>query len=83
MTRGQRGRPIGRQMIALAVFVGIIAPAIAFVASPGYMIAPPVSVDAIYGLSVLSAIVGLVWMVRIHRANPEPDQGTWRYRAKR
>jgi hypothetical protein len=47
------------------------------------MIAPLVSVDAFYGLSVLSAIVGLVWMVRIHRSDPEPDKRAWRYRAER
>ncbi len=28
----------------------------------------------------LGVAVGLVWMARIYRADPEPDQRAWRYR---
>lgn len=86
MTRGQRGRRIGRAMIALAVmfvFLGVFL----FVAAPGYMGGPmtrvPFWYDALPVLGVVGIVVGLVWMVRIHRADPEPDQHAWRYRAKR
>ena len=34
-------------------------------------------------MGVVGIIVGLVWMIRIYRADPEPDQHAWRYRAKR
>ena len=72
-------------MIALAVFVGIIAPAIAFVASPGTMYdgGTPSWLFVVPLLGGVGVIVGLVWMVRIHRSDPEPDQRAWRYRAER
>lgn len=25
-------------------------------------------------------LIGLGWMIRIYRADPEPDEPTWRYR---
>lgn len=31
---------------------------------------------------IVGAIIGLAWMIRIHRADPEPDQHAWRYRAR-
>ncbi len=77
-------------MIALTVmfiFLGVFL----FVAAPGTMGGPMFRVpfwydalyDDLYVLGVVGTIVGLVWMVRIHRADPEPDQHAWRYRAKR
>jgi len=32
---------------------------------------------------IVGVVIGFVWMVRIYRANPEPDHGAWRYRANR
>jgi hypothetical protein len=32
------------------------------------------------GLGILGILVGLAWMVRILRADPEPDSSAWRYR---
>jgi len=28
----------------------------------------------------VAQVAGLVWMIRIHRGDPEPDQHAWRYR---
>ena len=44
---------------------------------------PPVWAKVLTALAVVGVIVGLVWMVRIYRADPEPDQKAWRYRARR
>ena len=44
---------------------------------------PPVWSKVLTALAVVGVIVGLVWMVRIYRADPEPDQKAWRYRARR
>ena len=47
------------------------------------MMDPPVWTYLFYGLGVVGVIGGLAWMIRIYRADPEPDQHAWRYRAKR
>lgn len=77
-------------MIALAVVVGIILPAYLSVATPGFMGPGPMMTtpsslwySALPWVGMVGVIVGLVWMVRIHRADPEPDQKAWRYRSKR
>jgi hypothetical protein len=41
---------------------------------PWYEVALPCGVGA------LGYLVGLGWMIRIYRADPEPDEPTWRYR---
>jgi hypothetical protein len=75
-------------MIAFAVFVGIVFPAFLFLATANIGLGPPPVTDRpIWSympvLGVMGVIVGLAWMVRIYRADPEPDQHAWRYRAKR
>jgi hypothetical protein len=32
------------------------------------------------GVGAAGIIVGFAWMIRIYRADPEPDQRVWRYR---
>ena len=32
--------------------------------------------------AIVLVVVGLVWMIRIYRADPEPDQRAWRYRER-
>lgn len=49
-----------------------------FVASPGWMGGGPDPRWMLAGLAV--GILGFAWMVRIYRADPEPDQHAWRYR---
>lgn len=92
MTRGQRGRLIGRVLLAIAF--GTVGLAIyLFIAVPGNMgpdpmtMTPPEVLGLPTGLVVLSVgivgvVVGLVWMIRIYRADPEPDQHAWRYRSR-
>jgi hypothetical protein len=36
----------------------------------------------VLGVAVVLIVVGLIWMIRIHRADPEPDQRAWRYRER-
>jgi hypothetical protein len=35
---------------------------------------------AVVGLGVLGILIGEALLLRIVRADPEPDQGAWRYR---
>lgn len=83
VARGRRGRTIGRAMIIFAALVLPASVLILFIAAPGFTGGsigatepPPIELvgAAIY-------ILGLGWMIRIYRANPEPDQGAWRYRS--
>ena len=74
-------------MIALAVG-SIVLTAFELISAPtfmggGPMMGTPVWTYAFSALGGVGVIVGLVWMVRIHRADPEPEQHAWRYRAKR
>jgi len=84
MLRGRRGRTWGR--IELVVAAGVI-----FVVAPLVWIATPMFPGlelqsdltlAVYGLATVGLLGGFAWMVRIHRADPEPDQRAWRYRER-
>jgi hypothetical protein len=86
--RGLEGRQTARAMIALTVLCGV-ATVLAWVAVPGLMGAmsgpmirgpEPWFAPLIPVAGVASYFVGLGWMVRIYRANPEPDTKGWRYR---
>jgi hypothetical protein len=81
--RGLRGRRIARQMIVLAVLPGLVM-LFAWITQPGY-IGPmfrvvPWFVPYIPFIGFLMYVLGLGWMVRIYRADPEPDRPSWRYR---
>jgi fatty acid desaturase len=72
---------------------GLIAIAIAtlpitlflWAAAPGgiqpMMYEPPWSVTAVPVVGAASWLFGLGWMIQIYRADPEPGERTWRYRA--
>ena len=34
----------------------------------------------ILGVAVAGFAMGLIWIIRVSRADPEPDQRAWRYR---
>jgi hypothetical protein len=70
-------------MIAIAIVLVFLAPVM--FAAPGTMYVGPTPswLPVVPLLGVVGVIVGLAWMIRIHRANPEPDQHAWRYRADR
>lgn len=78
---------IGRAMIWLAVIAIAVAALVTLLPPQGLTtpmdLEPPVWSKVLTALAVVGVVVGLVWMVRIYRADPEPDQAAWRYRAKR
>jgi len=84
---GRRGREIARGLIVLAA---ALVPLTLFylVARSGWM-GGPMFEPRYFGLTLdeVSLVVGfggmalgLGWMVRIYRADPEPGKRTWRYR---
>ncbi len=87
LTPGQRGRRIGRVLIAVAVGLIVVTGSLWIVAprgpSPMFL---PGWIDfanlALSAVGITGIVVGLAWMIRIHRANPEPDQRAWRYRER-
>jgi uncharacterized protein YjeT (DUF2065 family) len=94
MTSGQRGLAIGRLLLAVAVGV-VLVEGFVYVAAPKSTGVEPVfgnpagSVDGgvpagllTLAVAIVLVVVGLVWMIRIHRADPEPDQRNWRYRER-
>jgi hypothetical protein len=81
--RARRGRATARLMLAAAILT--VAFIILFVlAAPDYMYTPePKPPDVIvFGIPVLGFVIGLAWMWRILRADPEPDSEAWRYRER-
>ena len=84
MNRGQRGRMYAKAEIIVAVVATLVV-AFLFVAAPQtFGPQPPwwMSTGPLV-VSTVGVVIGLVWMVRIYRAKPEPDHGAWRYRSKR
>jgi protein-S-isoprenylcysteine O-methyltransferase Ste14 len=83
--KARRGREIARGLVTavlvLLAFVGLL-----FLNLPDPMGAPffepSLSEWILPGLGVLGILVGLAWMVRILRADPEPDSSAWRYRER-
>jgi|GEM_PF-3898366 len=81
---------MGRAMIALTILVIGLA-GFLIIGAPGTMgggmmdysprIGPFPDGVLVVLISVVGLVIGLVWMIRIHRADPEPDQHAWRYRA--
>lgn len=77
-------------MIAIAV-LAIGGAVLALIAAPGSMGGGigdgpqigPIPVGMFLPLvGIGGVIIGLAWMIRIHRADPEPDQHAWRYRSR-
>lgn len=67
--------------MALAAFLAFVVGPFLFIAAPGFMGPPPPFEQLSRGVGVLGLVVGFAWMIRIYRADPEPDQRSWRYRA--
>jgi membrane associated rhomboid family serine protease len=81
--RARRGRRLSRAMFVSALWVLLFA-GFLFVAAPNgpsAMMADPGPIGWIVSVAgVVGLVVGLLWMVRILRAKPEPDTSAWRYR---
>jgi len=74
-----RGRRVGRLMLVSAV-MPIALVVLLLVAAPNPMGRQPGDlVTTWFGVGGIG--VGLLWMWRIHRADPEPEARSWRYRA--
>jgi hypothetical protein len=84
MTRGPFGRSVARVEIGVAAGTGFVVAPFLSVAAPGFMGPPPPDWQVIGSLVVGAAgiLIGFAWMIRIFRADPEPDQGAWRYRER-
>jgi hypothetical protein len=80
--RALRGRRLARLMFAAALIPLAVA-AFFFVAAPnftgGFYDPGPIGL-LVPAIGVAALVVGLAWMVRILRADPERDAKSWRYR---
>lgn len=75
---------LARAELALAAFVGFVVAPFLYVAAPGMMGPQPPEWQTAAMLSVAAGgiVTGFIWMVRIYRGDPEPDQRAWRYRER-
>jgi Flp pilus assembly protein TadB len=84
MTPGQSGRFVAKAMIVLTAILGFVVAPFLYVASPGgvepMFAGPAWRETALVGIAITGFLIGFVWMIRIYRSDPEPDQKTWRYR---
>jgi hypothetical protein len=91
MTRGQLGRAIARAELALGGVLVLGLTLHMFIVGPGFLdpmfLNPPSGDGTWLRLGISSPLLAYVaaplaygWMIRIYRANPEPDQRAWRYR---
>ena len=86
-TRGQRGRNLARAELAGAAFLGFVLAPFLYLAAPGEIAHPMFGTPdwqktALAGIGFAGILLGFLWMVRIYRADPEPDQRAWRYRER-
>ncbi len=72
-------------LIRLELAIAFAAPLLAgfwYISLPGFMFEPPPTLvsQALPWAGAVGVILGLVWMVRLSRMNPEAGERTWRYR---
>ena len=79
------GRDFARAELAGAAFVGFVIAPFSYLAAPGFMGGrpPDLPIIGVAGVGFAGILIGFLWMVRIYRADPEPDQRAWRYRDRR
>lgn len=87
LERRRRGLQSARFLIRAELTIALAAPLIAgilFIAAPGGptpMFQRELPIQTLLGWAgVLGVIVGIAWMVRLSRANPEAGERSWRYR---
>ena len=69
--------------LAGAVFLGLILAPFLYVAAPGFPGGEPDDWQTIsFAVGACGILIGLIWMIRLYRADPEPDQRAWRYRGR-
>jgi hypothetical protein len=78
-------RRMARLLIGIAIVVPILM-LVAWIAQPGgiepMFHEPPWYAAALPWACAAGYLFGLGWMIRIYRADPEPDDPTWRYRSE-
>ncbi len=88
--RPYAGPLAARRMARLLIGTAIVLPILTFfawIAQPGFTGGPmfyeaPWYEAALPWAAAAGYLFGLGWMIRIYRADPEPDRGTWRYRSE-
>jgi hypothetical protein len=81
--RGLRGRDTARWMLLVALVVDAFGVCL-WIAAPNFIeaarIGPPSTLESLVPVvGVAMNVVGLGWMVRIYRADPEAHSSFWRY----
>ena len=80
----EAARKTARSMLLLVIGLGILG-FVMLLAAPGFiggmMYEPPWYAAALPWAGPAIYLIGLGWMIRIYRADPEPDETTWRYRS--
>ena len=77
--RGLRRRRMAQAMLALA-FVPAPMFALLLLAAPHFMEQQSFLVSNIPAIGVVAYVLGLLWMVRIYRADPEARPSPFRFR---
>ena len=77
--RAHRGRALARNMFGATVFVLLMA-GFLFVAAPNFTSPSWSPGPVIVLVPAIGILIGLAWMIRILRADPNPDAKAWRYR---
>jgi hypothetical protein len=81
--RLHRAHVLIRSELAIAIAVPLVA-AFLYVATPNFpgggMHEPPLTETLIPWVGVGLFLVGLVWMIRLSRPDPEAGERSWRYR---
>lgn len=75
-------RRLARALLITAIAMPAVV-VVSWVLDPGGFRAPyepPWYLIALPWAGAVGYLVGLGWMIRIYRTDPEPDQPTWRYR---
>jgi protein-S-isoprenylcysteine O-methyltransferase Ste14 len=83
--KARRGREIARGLVtAVLVLLAFVTFLLLNLPNPmgGGFFEPSLTRWILPGLGVLGILLGLAWMVRIFRADPEPDSLAWRYRER-
>ena len=81
--RLRRAHVLIRAELAIACVVPLFA-GFVYIAAPNFgggMSGPPPLMETLVPLFAMGLfIVGMVWMIRLSRPDPEPGERTWRYR---
>ena len=82
--RARSGRRTARWMLCSSLLF-VATPAILSLSAPntmggGLQFGPVAFI--VFGTGILGMAIGLTWMIRILRADPEPDAKAWRYRGR-